>query len=107
MKFYVENGFNKRVISSKTALSAAKNLISYLIKGDPERCEFSPVVVVSEQGFLDDLVEIGTPDDVDKSILFSVTTILDSLKRKDISRDLKKKFSKKDKIFLSKLGGMK
>ena len=90
-KYYVNNGYNKRVLTAKSAKDATIIVLKELLGNDPdgkENCELYPYSVVSEYGFVQDILAIGNYDELDKCAYFKTSKIMASLGRKDIATHL-------------------
>jgi len=64
MKYYVQNGDTKIVIQTDTAKEAAINILHRIIKGQTPN--LSLLTIVSEAGFIEDLIEFQMINAMDK-----------------------------------------
>lgn len=88
MKCYVQNGFNKRVLSAGNSKQAAKILLKGLLTpvntdGD-ELAEFHPITMVSQCGFMEPMSANGMEKEFDDIQMFRTAKLFDSMRRKDI-----------------------
>lgn len=115
-KYYITNGFNKRVLMAKSPLAAATFQLKEIIKGavinkgdniGMEKCELYPFSVVSEYGFLQDIIAQGEEtDQLDNCAIFKTTVILNKIGRKDMAKGMasfEKKLPKEMKRLLAEM----
>lgn len=97
MKFYIQNGFNKQLIIETSEKSAIQKMINSLLTTDKdgnELAEFAPLTYVSTYGFAADMIELNLFDKLDEMQIYRTDSILESLKRPDIAKHIRKQVQK-------------
>jgi len=77
MKFYVQNGDTKIVIQTNTAKEAAINILHRIIK--EQTPNLSLLTMVSEAGFIEDLIELKMIEAMDNGELYLTSTLLSEI----------------------------
>lgn len=94
-KYYVQNGYNKLVCVDINCRHAAVRLLNDLLKPNPisgdELAELSPLVTVSQCGFMDDVEKGGMVKEFDEIRMFRTSKLLDSMRRRDIGDFMRQK----------------
>jgi len=89
MKIYVQNGYNKKVITTPNYTTGVKNFIKSLVitnSNGSEIVELSPITFVSKCGFMNDLQKANMLNEVDEMKMFKTEDILRGIGRKDIAK---------------------
>lgn len=93
MKIYVQNGYNKRVFMAPNHSVATKKFIQSLIitkeNGD-ELTELSPLTIVSNCGYMNDLQEMNMEKEIDEVQVYETAKILEVMGRKDMAAWIRK-----------------
>jgi hypothetical protein len=89
-KYYVTNGFNKKIFMKKSAEEAAISMISYITESSDkdEHFELYPFSVVSECGFLQDILAENNFEEIDNCLAVKTSDIMKKLGREDIAEDM-------------------
>ena len=78
MKYYVQNGDTKIVIQTDTAKEAAINTLHRIIKKGQNH-NLSRLTMVSEAGFIEDLIELKMIEAMDNGELYLTSTLLSEI----------------------------
>lgn len=93
-KYYVTNGYNRRVFATISPYQAVVAMLNYIMESKPdtteENCEFYPFSIVSECGFLSDLIASQNFEELDKCLAYKTSDVFKTLGRQDIANGLKK-----------------
>lgn len=93
MKVYVQNGFNKQILTAPNYKQAVTKFFKILTKpgknGD-ELFELSPITFVSQCGFIEDIKAVDMKKEFDEIKMFRTAKVFDNMGRKDIGKYLRK-----------------
>ena len=114
-KYYATNGFNKKIFTTKTPEEAAVSIVKYVMGEEPseekDECfELYPFSIISECGFLSDLLAEENWEEIDKCLAVKTSSILRCLGRSDIAKEMvqfEKTLPKDMQKFLNGLVGSK
>jgi len=105
-KYYVTNGYNKKIFTTRTPKEAAISIVNYIMGAETneedERFELYPFSVISECGFLSDLLAEEIFEEIDNCVAVKTSNILKILGRDDIAKEMIK-FEKKLPAAMKKL----
>ncbi len=90
-KYYVTNGSNNRVFNCSDPDDAAGALLEH-ISGNtdaPTAFELAPITIVSEYGFLKDLLAENNWDEIDKCSYIKTSEFMEAHGYKDIAKKIK------------------
>lgn len=93
MKCYVQNGYNKRVLTAGNFQQAATKVLKNLIRPNSENnelAELSPLTMVSQCGFMNDILKANMEKEFDDIKMFRTAKLFDKMGRKDIGKFLRK-----------------
>lgn len=93
MKCYIQNGYNKVVLTAGNYNQAVIKTLKDLIRANKqgkELAELSPITFASQCGFMEDIQKSSREKEFDEIKMFRTAKIFDAMGRKDIGRFIRK-----------------
>jgi len=93
MKVYVQNGHNKKVLSSGNYKQASIKFLGDLVTktaDGSELAELSPITFVSNCGFHNDILKMGMSKAYDSVQMFRTAKVFEAMGRRDIGKWMRK-----------------
>ena len=93
MKYYIQNGYEKRILQASNYRIALKTFFKELIKPNKsgeEICALSTTTLVSPVGFVQDLMDAEMHKELSEVKRIRTSKFFDTIKRKDIGNFLRK-----------------